>query len=102
LNLEQVKGGPGVHIPGLVRLGASLDLGGERIKSLSVGRERGRPEAPVVITRRAARVARTELGFDLPELEPIFGVFVANAGLSNRLRFFRGASSLIRCPAPTC
>jgi hypothetical protein len=29
-------------------------------------------------------------GFDLPELEPIFGDFVANAGLSNRLRFFPG------------
>jgi hypothetical protein len=29
-------------------------------------------------------------GFDLPELEPIFDDFVANAGLSNRLRFFPG------------
>jgi O-methyltransferase domain len=28
--------------------------------------------------------------FDLPELEPIFDDFVANAGLSNRLRFFPG------------
>jgi precorrin-6B methylase 2 len=29
-------------------------------------------------------------GFDLPELEPIFDDFVANAGLGNRLRFFPG------------
>jgi SAM-dependent methyltransferase len=29
-------------------------------------------------------------GFDLPELEPIFGDFVVNAGLGNRLRFFPG------------
>jgi hypothetical protein len=29
-------------------------------------------------------------GFDLPELEPIFGDFVANAGVGDRLRFFPG------------
>jgi hypothetical protein len=29
-------------------------------------------------------------GFDLPELEPIFDEFVANAGLGERLRFFSG------------
>jgi hypothetical protein len=40
-------------------------------------------------------------GFDLPELEPIFDDFVANAGLATACGSFQGTSSLISYPAPT-